>query len=99
MPCSQNDTPWVSASCRRGGGTRESNTEVPRVLMGPEFMRAFQIRGQQIANDRKALREWHQAFNAADRFWIEHPDWSFSRYLDAILASNSHSPPTTEGTN
>lgn len=70
-----------------------------RVLTRAEFVRAINIRGQQIANDRKALREWHQAFNAADRFWIEHPDWSFGQCLDAILTSNSHTPPTTEGTN
>jgi hypothetical protein len=56
-----------------------------RVLTRAEFLRAIQIRSQQIANDRKALREWHEALKAADEFWADHPDWSFGQCLDAVL--------------
>jgi hypothetical protein len=56
-----------------------------RVLTRAEFLRAIQIRSQQIANDRKALREWHEALKAADGFWADHPDWSFGQCLDADL--------------
>lgn len=56
-----------------------------RVLTRAEFVRAIEIRGQQIANDRTALREWQLALTAADRFWAEHPDWSFGQCLDAVL--------------
>ena len=68
-----------------------------RVLSRAEFVRAIQIRGQQIANDRKALREWQQALKAADRFWAEHPDWSFGECLDAILRSAGSSTTAGEG--
>ena len=68
-----------------------------RVLSRAEFVRAIQIRGQQIAHDRKALREWQQALNAADRFWAQHPDWSFGECLDAILRSAGISTTAGEG--
>ena len=68
-----------------------------RVLTRAEFLRAIQIRGQQIANDRKALREWQQALNAADRFWAMHPDWSFGQCLDAILRSAGFPATAGEG--
>ena len=68
-----------------------------RVLSRVEFVRAIQIRGQQITHDRKALREWQQALNAADRFWEMHPEWSFGQCLEAILHSAGVS--TTAGEN
>ena len=68
-----------------------------RVLTRAEFVRAIQIRGHQIAHDRKALREWQQALNAADRFWAEHPHWSFGQCLDAILSSAARSMSAPEG--
>ena len=67
-----------------------------RVLTRPEFLRAIQIRGQQITHDRKALREWQQALNAADRFWEMHPEWSFGQCLEAILRSAGVSATTGE---
>ena len=68
-----------------------------RVLTRAEFVRAIEIRGQQIANDRKALREWQLALTAADRFWAAHPDWSFGQCLDAILQSAGKSTSSSEG--
>lgn len=56
-----------------------------RVLTRAEFLRAIQIRSLQIANDRKALREWHEALKAADESWAEHPGWSFGQCLDAVM--------------
>ena len=32
--------------------------EATRAMMRAKFVRAIEIRGQQIANDREALREW-----------------------------------------
>lgn len=55
-----------------------------RVLTRAEFVRAIDIRGKQIGNDRRALREWQLALTAADRFWAGHPDWSFGECLDAV---------------
>jgi len=55
-----------------------------RVLTRAEFVRAIDIRGKQIGNDRRALREWQLALTAADRFWAGHPDWSFGQCLDAV---------------
>ena len=57
-----------------------------RALSRAGFERAIEIRRQQIANDRLALREWQQALNQADWFWASHPHWSFGDCLDAILA-------------
>ena len=96
MSCSQNDAPWVSASCRRGGGTRGSNTESHGVLTFVDSKRAFHIGGPQIASDRKALREWHEALKAADEFWADHPDWSFGQCLDAIMRATGLSPVAGE---
>ena len=70
-----------------------------RALKRAECVPAIGTRGQQFTNNRKAFREWHQAFNAADRIWLKHLSSDFVQYPDAILASNSHSPHTTEGTN
>jgi len=56
-----------------------------RSLTRDEFMRAIEIREQQIANDSQALREWRTAMRLADRIWARHLDWSFGRCLDAIL--------------
>lgn len=58
-----------------------------RSLSREGFKRAIAIRSQQIAHDRRALREWQQALNQADRFWTKHPDWSFGQCLDAILGA------------
>jgi len=58
-----------------------------RRLSRTEFARAIEIRRQQIAHDNAALREWRQALRQADRFWGDHPDWSFGQCLDAILAA------------
>jgi hypothetical protein len=68
-----------------------------RVLSRVEFVRAIQIRGQQIAHDRKALREWHEALKAADEFWADHPDWSFGQCLDATLLKVGGSMTSGEG--
>ena len=68
-----------------------------RVLTRPEFVRAIEIRGQQIASDRKALREWQLALTAADRFWAAHPDWCFGQCLNAILQSAGKSTSSSEG--
>ena len=75
-------------------GTRLMAT---RVLTRAEYVRAIQIRGQQIGNDRKALREWQDALQAADRFWATHTDWSFGQCLDAILQSAGKSTSSSEG--
>jgi len=56
-----------------------------RSLTRDEFLRAIEIREQQIANDQQALREWRIALQQADRFWAHHPDWTFGRCLDAII--------------
>lgn len=58
-----------------------------RRLSRAEFARAIEIRRRQIAHDSAALREWRQALRQADRFWADHPCWSFGQCLDAILAS------------
>ena len=68
-----------------------------RVLSRAEFVRAIKIRGRQIANDRKALREWQEALTAADCFWKEHPDWTFGQCLDAIMRATGLSPVAGEG--
>ncbi len=57
-----------------------------RTLSRAAFKRAIEIRSQQIAHDRRALREWQEALSQADRYWADHPDWSFGQCLDAILA-------------
>jgi hypothetical protein len=58
-----------------------------RRLSRAEFERAIEIRRRQIAHDSAALREWRQALRQADRFWADHPGWSFGQCLDAILAT------------
>ena len=73
--------------------------EATRAMMRAKFVRAIEIRGQQIANDREALREWQLALTAADRLWTEHPDWSFGQCLDAIHAANSYNTANMEGKN
>lgn len=60
-----------------------------RALSRAEFERAIEIRRQQIAHDSAALREWRNALRQADRFWADHPDWSFGQCLDAILAAGA----------
>ncbi|BAS01114.1 hypothetical protein [Blastochloris viridis] len=55
-----------------------------RKLSRAQFERAIEIRRQQIAHDSAALREWRIALHQADRFWADHPDWSFGQCLDAI---------------
>lgn len=60
-----------------------------RALSRAEFERAIEIRRQQIAHDSAALREWRNALRQADRFWADHPDWSFGQCLDAILAAST----------
>jgi len=60
-----------------------------RSLSRQGFERAIEIRRQQIAHDRRALREWQQALNQADRFWTKHPHWSFGQCLDAILGATN----------
>jgi len=67
-----------------------------RTLSREGFERAIEIRRQQIAHDRRALREWQQALNQADRFWAEHPDWSFGQCLDAILGRTGKLAVTPE---
>lgn len=56
-----------------------------RTLTRAQFVRAIEIRRQQIANDSQALREWRSALRQADRIWSLHPDWTFGQCLDAIL--------------
>ena len=68
-----------------------------RVLSRAEFVRAIKIRGRQIANDRKALRVWQEALTAADRFWADHPSWSFGQCLDAIMRATGISAIAGEG--
>ena len=60
-----------------------------RALSREEFERAIEIRKLQIANDTRALREWRQALQQANRFWAQNPDWSFGACLDAIMAGTS----------
>lgn len=60
-----------------------------RGLSRGEFLRAIEIREQQIANDNQALREWRSALRQADRIWARHPDWSFGQCLDAIVAAST----------
>ena len=67
-----------------------------RTLSREGFERAIEIRRQQIAHDRRALREWQQALNQADRFWTRHPDWSFGQCLDAILGATGKLAVTPE---
>jgi len=67
-----------------------------RRLSRAEFARAIEIRRQQIAHDNAALREWRQALRQADRFWADHPDWSFGQCLDAILAALGKSVASPE---
>jgi len=67
----------------------ETTLLATRTLSRTQFVRAIEIRRQQIANDQRALREWRQALRQADRFWEAHPDWSFGRCLDAILAAGA----------
>jgi len=62
-----------------------------RRLSRAEFERAIEIRHRQIAHDSAALREWRQALSQADRFWADHPCWSFGQCLDAILAATGKS--------
>ena len=62
-----------------------------RRLSRVEFARAIEIRRQQIAHDNAALREWRQALRQADRFWADHPCWSFGQCLDAILVATGKS--------
>ncbi|NOX41678.1 MAG: hypothetical protein GXP05_14580 [Alphaproteobacteria bacterium] len=38
-------------------------------------------------NHKPTMREWRQALRQADRFWADHPDWSFGQCLDAILVA------------
>jgi hypothetical protein len=56
-----------------------------RNLRRNEFMRAIQIREQQIKNDQRSLREWKSALKQADIFWAKHPSWSFGDCLDAMM--------------
>jgi hypothetical protein len=65
-----------------------------RQLTRAEFERAIEIRRLQIAHDSAALREWRNALRQADRFWAAHPDWSFGRCLDAILAQGAQAVPS-----
>jgi len=58
-----------------------------RNLSRAAFERAIDIRRIQIAHDSAALREWRNALRQADRFWADHPEWSFGQCLDAILAA------------
>ena len=67
----------------------EATLLATRTLSREQFVRAIEIRRKQIANDQLALREWRQALRQADRFWAAHPDWSFGRCLDAILAADT----------
>ena len=60
-----------------------------RGLSRGEFLRAIEIREQQIANDTLALREWRAALQQADRIWARHPDWSFGQCLDAIFDASA----------
>lgn len=63
-----------------------------RGLSRAEFVRAIEIRRQQIAQDSAALREWRQALRQADRIWARHPDWSFGQCLDAIMGARDAEP-------
>ena len=67
-----------------------------RKLSRAEFERAIEIRHRQIAHDSAALREWRQALRQADRFWADHPCWSFGQCLDAILATVGKSAVSPE---
>lgn len=60
-----------------------------RGLSRGEFLRAIEIREQQIANDSQALREWRAALQQAERIWSRHPDWTFGQCLDAIMATSA----------
>lgn len=76
---------------------REGATLVAtRQLSRPEFARAIEIRQMQIVNDGQALREWRNALRQADRFWDDHPDWSFGQCLDAILTAGGVPAPALE---
>jgi hypothetical protein len=68
-----------------------------RVLSREEFVRAMEIRRKQIVNDNRALREWKQALQQADRFWAEHPSWSFGQCLDAIMRETGLAADAGEG--
>ena len=63
-----------------------------RGLSRAEFVRAIEIRRQQIAQDSAALREWRMALQQADSFWARHPDWSFGQCLDAIMRTRAAEP-------
>ncbi|WP_301066643.1 hypothetical protein [Pseudooceanicola sp.] len=67
-----------------------------RQLTRAEFVRAIEIRHQQIANDSAALREWREALRQADQFWAENTTWRFGDCLDAILTHNGLSGPDGE---
>ena len=56
-----------------------------RNLRRNEFMRAIQIREQQIKNDQRSLREWKSALKQADLFWAKNPSWTFGACLDAMM--------------
>lgn len=56
-----------------------------RALTRAQFVRAIEIREEQIANDQKSLREWKRALKQADKFWASNPDWSFGECLNAIM--------------
>ena len=67
-----------------------------RELSRDQFERAIDIRRRQIANDQHALREWRNALRQADRFWADHPDWSFGDCLEAILEGTGKTAPGLE---
>jgi len=62
-----------------------------RDLSRDEFVRAIEIREQQIENDRRKVREWKAGLKAADRYWSKNPTWTFGQCLDAIMARKSPS--------
>jgi hypothetical protein len=56
-----------------------------RNLSRDQFVRAIEIREQQIVADQAKVREWKNALKAADKFWRKHPQWTFGRCLDAVV--------------
>lgn len=94
----------VAAAARRSESQQELPFSLPAViamdtedrvllptrgLTRGQFLRAIQIREEQIRNDQNSLREWKRALKTADLFWAKYPDWSFGDCLDAIMGNEA----------
>lgn len=67
-----------------------------RALSRNEFLRAIQIREDQIKADQKSVREWKSALKVADKFWAVHPAWNFGQCMDAAMGKTSSPRKRTE---